>query len=89
MTDNENVMAGYAIDPSTVYGASLNQQVATRTDPTTNDRVIDDSSVDGPQAVSDAGFSPTPGIKGFLSSPVGLLIILLPIAYYLFNEVYA
>ena len=90
--DNENVMQGYGIDPTTVYGSSLHQQVANRTDPTTDDRVIDDSSVDGPQAVSDAsaiGVGGKPGVRQFLSSPVGLLVVLLPVAYYLFNEVYA
>lgn len=91
MDDNENVMMGYAIDPTTVYGQSLHQQVANRTDPTTSDRVIEDSPTDGPQAVSDAtSLSPRGvGVRGFLRSPAGMLLILLPVAYWLFNEVYA
>jgi hypothetical protein len=88
--DNENVMQGYGIDPTTVYGSSLHQQVANRTDPTTEDHVLDDSPMAGPNAVGDASTSGGLGtIKGFLNSPVGLLVILLPVAYWLFNEVYA
>ena len=88
--DNENVMQGYGIDPTTVYGSSMHQQVANRTDPTTDDRVIDDSPVDGPQAAgSTLAAVSKPSIKQFVSSPAGLLIILLPVAYLLFNEVYA
>lgn len=88
MDDNENVMLGYAIDPHAVYGSSLHQQVANRSDGgDTGGHIIEDSPVDGPQAVNDA--STGPGLRAFVRSPVGMLIILLPVAYWLFNEVYA
>ena len=88
--DNENVMQGYSIDPTTVYGSSTHQQVANRTDPTTNDHVLDDSPVDGPQAAgSTIAAVSKPSVRQFVSSPAGLLLILLPVAYILFNEVYA
>lgn len=91
MDSQENVMSGYGIDPTTVYGQSLHQQVANRTDPTTEDRVVEDSPVDGPQDVGDTagGTAKALGVRGFLRSPVGLLVILVPVAYWLFNEVYA
>ena len=87
--DNENVMLGYAMDPYAVYGGSLHQQVANRSDGgDTGAHIIEDSPVDGPQGVSDSSAG-APGLRGFLRSPVGMLIILLPVAYVLFNEVYA
>jgi len=89
MDNEQGVMSGYAIDPVTVYGSSTHQQMANRTDPTTDDHVLDDSPVGGPNAVGDASVSGPGGVRGFLSSPVGLLVILLPVAYWLFNEVYA
>ena len=43
-----------------------------------------------PQAVGDVSASGGPRtFRGLLRSPVVLLIILLPLAYWLFNEVYA
>ena len=89
MDNEQGVMSGYAIDPTTVYGSSLHQQTASRTDPTTDDSILDDSPVAGPNASSDAAAGGLGGVRGFLSSPVGLLVILLPVAYWLFNEVYA
>ena len=91
MDTNENVMLGYAIDPYAVYGSSLHQQVANRSDGgDTGAHIVEDSPVDGPQAVGDASASGGPRtLRGLLRSPVVLLIILLPLAYWLFNEVYA
>ncbi len=86
--DNDNVMLGYAIDPYAVYGSSLHQQVANRSDGgETGARIVEDSPVDGPQSVGENSVSP--GLRAFVRSPVGMLIILLPVAYWLFNEVYA
>lgn len=85
--DNENVMAGYAIDPHAVYGSSLHQQIAAR-DGGETARVLEDSPVDGPVAADDASGGRLSAV-GFLKTPVGLLVILLPLAYWLFCEVYA
>lgn len=88
--DNENVMLGYAIDPYAVYGSSLHQQVANRSDGgDTGAHIVEDSPVDGPQAVGDNSAAGGSNLRGKLRSPVVLLIILLPLAYWLFNEVYA
>jgi hypothetical protein len=88
--ENENVMAGYAIDPHTVYGNSLHQQVPARLDSGDESaRIVEDSPVAGPSAVGDASAGRLPGVVAFVRSPVGLLVILLPVAYWLFNEVYA
>ena len=87
MGGNENVQLGYGIDPHAVYGGSLEQQTANRLDGGETARIIEDSPVDGPQSVNDQTTSP--GLLGFVKSPAGMLLVLLPVAYWLFNEVYA
>ena len=87
MSENENVELGYAMDPNVIYGGSLHQQTANRMDGGDSARIIEDSPPDGPQSVTDQATSP--GVLGFLKSPAGALVILLPLAYWLFNEVYA
>lgn len=85
---NENVEMGYAMDPVGVYGPSSGSHLIGDREETET-QIITDGPVDGPAGPGIEG-APTSRItpRGFVSSPAGMLLILLPLAYIAFHRVF-
>ncbi len=89
MSMNENIQLGYSMDATSVYGPSAGSHLIG--DREESETVITDGPVEGPvgPGVGEAGgvhSRITP--RGFVKSPAGMLLILLPLAYIAFHHAF-
>lgn len=83
--DNPDLLLGTYIDPTVAYGPSAARVTSPHKE--SEDLLLSDAPVDGP-LTPDTG--PVRGLnpKRFLSSPVGVLLVALPLAYILFDRTF-
>lgn len=83
---NSNVMLGYGIDSDAVYGPSAHRLVSDKKE--SEPATVTDASIQGPTNRSTPALGGIGDLKTFAASPVGMLLILLPLAYIAFKKVF-
>ena len=85
--DNDNIISGYGMDPGVVYGPGYVTVVSTS--PASEQSVMSDAPLDGAKTSGEETVSMSRiGLRTFFRSPVGLLVILLPLSYLAFHQVF-
>lgn len=83
---NSNVVLGYGIDADAIYGPSAHKLVTDKKESEPGN--VTDASIQGPTNRSTPVLGNLSDAKVFFASPVGMLLVLVPLAYLAFKKVF-